>query len=142
MSNYGRFFSSPGAANFPGYPSKQHGMPSGKGRHNEPGPGGAALSPSFGAGSLVPLANAFTANGWLVEVGHMDMTGSASAKTAYYYKDQLNTLRVEMLDGEVRSYSGLPFPLIYMLKHGENPGSLFDSQINPIFPCVLERQRG
>ena len=143
MSKYGHFFNGPGLPNFSGYPSKNHGMPSGHGRYNAPcasAPGVPVPSVPMNAAKL-PTVNVYTGKGWLVEAGQIELTGSHYAKSAYYHRDQLNTLTVDMLDGEIRSYSGLPFAIIYELKWGTAPGEAFDRYINPVFPCVVDRPR-
>lgn len=141
MSKYGQFFSGPGSPNFPGWPSKQFGMPSGIGRHNAAPSSGGPLPTSEVPDALasLPQENTYTANGRLIPDGPLPVTGSRYALSAVYqfHEEGIHSLDVRLQDGWRHEYGMIPFIWIYLLCRAPNPGEIFDQYIFNQFNCCV-----
>lgn len=141
MSKYGQFFSGPGSPNFAGWPSKQAGMPSGKGRYNGPSASFGLLPMDEMPAALLslPQENQYTSNGWLIPDGPVPVTGSKYALSAVYHHHGagMNSLDVRLRNGWFHEYGIIPFVWIYLLCRAPNPGEIFDQYIFNQFNCCI-----
>ncbi len=141
MSNYGRFFSGPGSANFAGWPSKQAGMPSGPGRYNAPSAGeGVPWMPELPqALAALPQNNYDSTGRNLLPNGPLSVAGSRYAKSASYYDhgEGLHSLDVHLHDGRRQEYGAVPFALIYLLSKAPDPGWVYDNFIHDQFNSCI-----
>ena len=145
MSKYGQFFSGPGSPNFPGWPSKQPGMPSGPGRHNAPSSGGGIpWSPELPSVlDSLPQENYDSAGSHYLSSGPISIEGSQFAVFAVYHFhcEGLHSLEVHRRDGRRQEYGVVPFPLIYLLSKAPSPGLVYDTLIHDQFNSCISGPR-